>query len=751
VRRPGRWALALLLAAPGALRAQPVAGTVAAAESQEPLPAANVYWLGTAIGTAADIDGRFAVPPPPQWPARLVASFVGFKPDTLLLSLPPTQPIAFRLRWAAAMGPVEVVERAQGVQLSTRTIGATETIGAKELKRAACCDLSESFETNATVDVSYSDAVSGAKTIRMLGLDGRYAQLSLENIPFVRGLSAASGLTLLPGTWIKDINLSKGVGTAVNGPNAITGQIDLCLVDPLDHPPLLVNLYGNTQGRTEANVHLAQRTGAHSANLLLLHGNRFQRAMDQNGDGLLDMPRTGRINIMDRWRYQSERRNAQASLRVVDDLREGGQADMGGADPAMSHPHGHNGPYTIEARNRMVDGFGKYGWVFAGHPTASIGLLFAVRRHESTMRYGLRRYDGLQQSAYANAVFQQLLRDGNDQLKAGLSFQYDDYDEVFLNDTVQRIDAGRTERMPGLFAEHTLKRGALTVVSGLRADWNTRFGGALSPRLHAKYDLGPLTVVRASVGRGFRAANPLAEQPAVMASSRRVLLSDSLRFERAWNLGASVLHKFKWLQRKWAVGIDLYRTAFTAQLVADLDRSPQQLALYMSRGPAYANSVLVDAQVELLRGLLFKGSYRYYDVRTTYDGRLLERPFTPAHRGLLDLSYATPNDRWRFDAALNLFGPSRIPSTAANPAWYRLMERAPAYETLHLQATVALGDWELYAGGENLTSSLQRYQAIAPNDPFGPYFDASLIWGPTNKAMGYAGLRWTPKPRNHKP
>ncbi|MBK7383363.1 MAG: TonB-dependent receptor [Flavobacteriales bacterium] len=707
------------------------------------LPGANVHWSGTSIGTSTDANGHFMIEQdPPQWPAQLVVSFVGFRSDTLAVPGPTSTPLSFALRSTIELRDVEVVERVQGTQLSTRTINATESIGPKELKRAACCDLSESFETNATVDVSFSDAISGTKTIRMLGLDGKYAQMSLENIPFVRGLSSSSGLTLIPGTWINNINLSKGTGTAVNGPNAMTGQIDLCLVNPLDQPPLFVNLYGNSQGRLEANIHTAQRTGKYSSNLLLLHGNWFDREMDQNNDGFMDMPRTRRVNVMDRWMYLGERKSGQVTLRVVDDQRLGGQSLEHLSGEAAHQYHLGRGLYTIDVTNRMVDGFGKHGWIFKNDPTKSIGLIVAVRQHEVDSRYGVRRYEAAQHSAYGSIVYQQLLGDGNDQIKAGLSMQYDDYDERFTNDTLPVLDLGRTERMPGAFAEHTLKRGRFMLVTGVRVDVNDLYGTVASPRVHAKYDLGPLTTVRASIGHGFRTSNPLAENAAVMASSRKVVVGP-LDMERAWNLGASVLHKFKWLDRKWAIGMDAYRTFFTAQVVTDLDRDPGTLAIYMLDGRSYANSLLVDVQVDLTRNVQLKTSYRFYDVRNTFDGRELERPFTPSHRGLIDLAISDNKDRWHFDINLNIFGESRIPSTAANPEGLRLPVHAPAYSTLHAQLTRVFGVLEVYLGAENITSTLQQRQIIAPDDPFGPNFDASLIWGPTNKAMLYGGLRYT--------
>jgi len=714
----------------------------------ERIPGASVGWLGTTVSAVTDVDGMFAIAQPDAWPAKLVVAAVGFRNDTLNFDVTPTKALRVALGAVQELKSAEVVERVSGTQLNSRTTINLETIGQKELKRAACFDLSESFETNATIDVNYADAVSGTKTIRMLGLDGRYAQISMENLPFIRGLSSNYGLTLLPGTWIQDINLSKGIGTAVNGPNAMTGQIDLCLRDPAAEGPLFINLYGNSQGRAEANVHTAQSTGKNSDNILMLHGNLFQQDMDQNADGFLDSPRSKRINVMDRWLYRTERRTIQLGARYVYDERIGGVTTR--TADTLSDVLVH-APYNVNIRNEMIDVFGKHGIVFKNDPSKSIGFLFTARKHDVGSLFGERNYTGTQESLYASAVYQMLLGTGTDQLKAGVTFQFDDYSEAFRpNMTAADSTFGRTERMPGVFAEYTRKREKLALVAGIRADANSVYGNTVSPRVHAKYDFGPLTNLRFSLGHAFRTANPLIENSSVLASSRTVVIEGPLGMERSWNFGASFLHKFKMLDRKWVFGVDLYRTEFVEQLVTDLDRSPQTIAFYMLDGPSYANSLLTDIQVELGRRFDFKVSYRYYDVRTTYDGVMRQRPFTPSHRGLIDLAYSDLKDKWRFYITLNLFGEGRIPNTASNPAEYRFAERSPAYTTMHAQISRTVGTWEFYIGGENLTSTLQNQQIIAANDPYGPYFDASLIWGPTNKAMLYGGLRFNiaKKPKN---
>jgi len=702
-----------------------------------PLPDARVGWAGGAA-VMSDSTGHFSLPAPEHWPAVLVTSSFSTTPDSLLLKAAPKGPLTVTVDGSVQLAAAEVSERQASTRLSLQSLQAIESIGARELKRAACCDISESFETNATVDINYSDAVSGTKTIRMLGLDGKYAQISMENIPFVRGLSSNSGLTLVPGPWIQSINVSKGIGTAVNGPNAMTGQIDLCLLDPASAPTLFTNLYANSQSRTELNVNAAQHLGKAGDNLLMVQGNLMQRELDDNGDGFRDQPLTKRFNILDRWMQRTDNRTTQVILRYVKDLRNGGQTD---AAPFGETSGGKR--YAVDIDNEMTDLIVKNGWIL-NDPGKSIGILTAFRNNTITSVFGDRNYQGAQRSGYANAVYQQLMKH-DDQIKAGASFQFDDYDEIFRQTPAQRMDLGRTERMPGIFAEYTRTRNRFIMVAGLRADYNSAYGNAVSPRLHLKYDIAPLTTIRFSGGSGFRSANPIMENAAALASSRRVVIEGDLGFERSWNTGVSLLHKFKWFGKKWSVALDAYRSDFTAQVVADMDRDPQVLAIYMLSGPSYANSLLADVQVQLSKQWEMKASYRYYEAETTYDGALRERPLVPSHRGLLDLGYVAKDEKWRFDITLNGFGPARLPSTASNPEEYRLGDRSPAYATLNAQITRVLGAWEIYLGGENLSGTLQQRQILSPDDPFGPYFDASMIWGPTNMQMAYFGLRFTLK------
>jgi hypothetical protein len=423
-----------------------------------PLPGASVFWAGTIIGTATDAVGHFTIAAPDQWPSTLVTTYVGYRNDSLQVNASPTAALHITLEAAIELKAAEVTERQNSTLLSTRTTLNQEQITGRELKRAACCDLSESFETNATVDVSFADAVSGTKTIKMLGLDGKYALISTENIPFIRGLSSSYGLSLLPGPWIQGINVSKGNGPVVNGYSSMTGQIDLTMLQPRSADPLFVNLYGNDQGRMEANVSTAQSLGKRWHNLLMLHGNLQDTRLDENRDGFLDTPLGRRINVMDRVQFEGDGSDAHIGVRYVLDERTGGQSEFRRGETTATPLYG------LGIDNEMIDLFGKRGFIFKSDATKSIGMIGSLRRHTVSSFFGERGYEGTEMSGIFTAIYQQLLGDGNDQIKAGLSFSYFDYDEQYRSGDSADVDStfGRTERIPGAFVEHTLKARSFT-------------------------------------------------------------------------------------------------------------------------------------------------------------------------------------------------------------------------------------------------------------------------------------------------
>ena len=193
-------------------------GTILTKEGTQdlPLPGASIYWLGTQEGTTSDEEGKFNLPLQKSID-QLIISYIGFKTDTVQIQnkkkiihfLIPSE--------AETLDEVTLTQRRKAIQKSYLEAQNIVNVNSAELLKAACCNLSESFETNPSIDVNFSDALTGTKQIKMLGLTSPYLLITEENIPMVRGASQAYGLTFTPGTWIESIQITKGTGSVANG------------------------------------------------------------------------------------------------------------------------------------------------------------------------------------------------------------------------------------------------------------------------------------------------------------------------------------------------------------------------------------------------------------------------------------------------------------------------------------------------------------------------------------------------------
>jgi len=314
------------------------------------LPAANVYWANTTQGTAADEQGVAHVAFYEKLPHELVVSYIGFHNDTILVQDRNKKHYYTFLVNEEVLDAVEIIRKKRSQFISVINPIKTEIMGEDELRKAACCDLSESFETNASVDVSYSDAVTGAKEIRLLGLDGVYVEMLQENVPALRGLATPFGLSYVPGPWMSAIHISKGAGTVLNGHESITGAINFKYKQPLETDPFLLDLFANHLGRYEANVvsgiDISKKTGT----VLAVNVGGLHHEFDDNDDGFLDKPQYDRVNIMNRWKFLGKRANGQFLINYMFDDRTSGQV---GLDPEVAmviHSQASHQFNTIEHR-----------------------------------------------------------------------------------------------------------------------------------------------------------------------------------------------------------------------------------------------------------------------------------------------------------------------------------------------------------------------------------------------------------------
>lgn len=701
------------------------------------IPGAVVRWENFRLGTQTTLNGAFELQWPDSFPAILEIRATGYKGKKIQFTAKATAPIVVQLENANdTLGVVEIKEVQNATEfLFFPTING-ERLTARSQLKAACCNLSESFETNPSVDAAMTDAVSGAKKIQLLGLDGVYSQIMFENLPLIRGLSSSYGLTYVPGTWVKSILITKGTGSVVNGYESISGQLNVDLLKPDEaQDPLFFNLYANQFGRYEMNVHLNKSINESVGTTLLAHGSTMKQRNDNNHDGFLDQPTYDQLNFMNRWYWQkNDRAEGQFGVRAVYDDRRGGQFLFD-----KSRDYGTNTYYGIGIRNIQAEVFNKTGFVFE-KPGRSLGTMFSARYHKQDMFFGLRTYEGEQRSLYVNLIWQDIIRTTDHIIKAGTSFIYDDYIQQYMNASYDR-----TEIVPGVFVEYS---GHLTrkfsMVAGVRGDYHNLAGMQVTPRLHLKYDPKENTAIRISGGKGFRMANVFTESSMLFASSRQITVSPDLEAEIAWNYGGSVQQKFQLFKHEAIFVVDFFRTDFVNQVLYDFD-TPGQLKIYNLKGKSFANSFQADLSVEPTDRFFIRLAYKFYDVKALYDGEIKQRPLTAQHRAFANLAYALPYDKWMFDFTAKWIGPARIPrhtlsstgptEVIAPEAWTQ------GYFIFNTHVVKKLRRFEIYAGVENIANFMQPNPIIGAANPFGSDFDASLVYAPTDGRTIYAGLR----------
>ncbi|MGB5553016.1 MAG: TonB-dependent receptor [Flavobacteriaceae bacterium] len=706
------------------------------------LSGANVYWMNSQIGTITNEEGLFSIPYKKEYD-KLIISYIGFESDTLTINEPKM--VHHSLRPSNVLDEVVVQKKRDQVQKAYFSAQNVVTVNSAELLKAACCNLSESFETNPAIDVNFNDALTGTKQIQMLGLTSPYLLITQENIPMVRGASQAFGLTFTPGTWVESIQITKGAGSVVNGYESISGQINTELVKPLTDNPLFVNGYYNVNGRMELNTHLNKKLTDKWSAGLYIHGNRRDQKEDGNGDGFLDAPLGNQINVMNRWQYQNPETGwvSFINLRFLNDEKQVGQVDFNPSFDKLT-----TNSWGSEIDTRRFDSSIKLGYVFPELPFQSFGFQASYSMHMQDSYFGLKRYDIDHESVYSNLIFNSIIGDTRNKFKTGLTFAYDGYDEL-----VNSQDFGREDASAGAFFEYSYENlEKLSLTAGLRVDTHNRLGTFFTPRLHVRYTPWERGSLRASFGRGRRAANIFAENQQLFATSRSIQLLDTggsiygLDPEDAWNYGVSFLQGFTFFNRPGNITLDFYKTDFVNQVVVDWE-NPRAVSFYNLEGKSFANSFQFEVNYEIVKNVELRTAYKYYDVQTDYRSGSLQKPLQAQHRFFANLGYQTmlteKGSQWRFDYTLHSQGKQRLSNTDVNPPQYRLGDFAKGYSLMNAQVTKVFSPkFEIYLGGENLTNFMQSNPVLGADDPFGANFDTSIVYAPIMGRMFYAGFRY---------
>ena len=619
----------------------------------------------------------------------------------------------------------------QNVTITSRRSGTRRMGGAvngvlinrEELFKAACCNLGESFTTNPSVDVNYSDAATGAKQIKLLGLSGTYVQMLTENLPKFRGAAAPYSLDYVPGPWMNSIQVSKGSSSVRNGYESITGQIDIEYLKPDNDEGVTVNLYGGTLGRLEANadanVHLDDKL---STEILAHYQDDFGHH-DVNNDGFLDQPNVRQWNLQNRWKWKGTHYMFHGGFGIVKEKREGGQTEHTVSHSQQPTPNTQH-LYKIGINTERYEGYMKHAFILDPEHGTNIAVMGNASMHLLDANYGEKHYSVNQKNAYAQLLFETNFNEQHN-LSTGLSLNYD---------YLTRDDK---ETTPGIYAQYTYNlNDKIVAMAGIRADHSSRYGTFVTPRFHLKLTPSEIVSLRLSAGKGYRTVHALAENNNLLASGRQLVIDD-LEQECAWNYGISSSFYIPLFDKTLKLNAEYYHTHFSQQAVIDYDSNPSLIRITNLDGKSYSNTVQVDATYPIVKGLELTAAWRWNDVKCTYGGELMEKPLTSKYKGLITASYKTPLGLWQVDATLQLNGGGRMP-TPVNGLWD---ERFQGYEQVSAQITRWFRHFSIYIGGENLTGFRQKQTIINAADPWSATFDPTMVWGPVHGAMFYAGVR----------
>ena len=672
--------------------------------------------------------------------------------------------------------------RQSGTYLSKQKPVRTEVISAAGLCKMACCNLAESFENSASVTVGYSDAVTGARQIRLLGLSGVYTQMLDENRPVMKGLAAPFGLSYVPGQWLESIQIAKGATSVINGVESMTGQINMEHRKPTDEKPLFINFSTMNDTKTDFNIASSLQLNDAWSTVLLGHVSGNFISMDENGDGFLDDPKQLQFNLSNRWLYYAlSGVQVRFGVRAIHDTRRGGQYEPRMRKNGKMSMWGQPGydyesymadmstPWGSDILNRSIGGYLKVGVPLNDDNSQNIAAVLDYTYYDMDSYFGASSYLAGQHSAFVNLLYQNEINESH-KFTLGLGAASDFYRETLervipyntsMNSKLEGV--GTTLANLGIFGEYTFHAGdKFSSILGLRGDWYFNDGFHVSPRLTLKYTPVESVVLRANAGRGLRWSTPLTDNIGVFSTTKAFHGDfDSHILEDAWTFGGNVSYYFKLGASDNAyVSFDYFRSQFVEQEMVDYEHFADVIDFYslgsLDKGRSFTDSFQLDFSCEPVERFTITLTGRYTNAKTSLADKvgLVEKPMTSRYKGVLNLQYATNLNKWIFDFTASVNGPCRVYDfmkdlTDAQGNLLYKKGLTPVYPLLYAQITKRFKGVDIYLGGENLTNYRQKKVIVGDRDADGKFlpghgnFDASCIWGPLMGIKVYAGLRFT--------
>ncbi|WP_316753199.1 TonB-dependent receptor [Pedobacter gandavensis] len=735
-----KYVIYLGLLSPLGTLAQTIKGKVVD-ENQQPIPRATIVWLQEKKGVTTNATGQFSIDKLPG-NHKLVASHSGYQKDTIELG--NTDTVLFILKEKNNLKEVRVTAGKAGTLLSNLSPVKTEILTSTELKKAACCDLAGCFETQSTVQPQTTNVITNAKELRILGLSGVYNQVLIDGFPMIQGLTFTYGISGIPGTLVENIHISKGANSVLQGYESISGQINVETKKPNPSEKLFANIYVNSFLEKHLNLNTSFKAGKWKS-LLAFHTVQPAKKTDRDNDNFLDLPLLTRYMVLNKWKLGLEKDwgwSAEFALRYLHENRVGGQTFFD-----ADRDKGSDTVYGNTVSLNQPEMWAKTSYRFNDIHRVSV-YTSAFHQNQSSY-FGALSYKAKQSNAFVNLQYE-LSNTENHTLKTGISFKSLNLKEdiLFTSTIIPRTYDGnyrRNENVAGVFAENmlTFLDGKLTWIAGIRADHHNKFGWYATPRTLLKYDPTSTLTLRGNIGTGWRTVNFFSENIGLLASSRDILFLEELKPEKALNMGVNVTQKFEFGAISGHISMDYYRTNFQNQIFPDYDTDPTKAFVRNFTGKSVSNGFQTDLFMKLFKRYEFKAGYNFLDVYRMNNGVKEVLPFNARHKVLTAFSYKPLTNKFHADVNVHWFGKQRLPDTKLNPVPYQRPDYSENYTTVNGQFTYVFKAFEIYTGCENIFNFRQHQPILSWQNPFGPQFDTSSVWGPTRGREFYFGVRFS--------
>lgn len=706
---------------------------------KETLDGAVVKWINTRIGTVTENGGKFCIDAESISDRKLIIIFAGYKTDTVEIG--DKNYIEVYLYNNATTKTIDVEGQVGTSFISDEHI-KTEVITQMELKKDACCDLSGCFGKNASVDVAVTDILTNTKELKVLGLEGSYTQILIDNMPMMTGLVTKFGVSSIPGSLINKITISKGSNSVIQGYESISGIMNVLLKDFSSSEKLFVNGFLNSALEPQFNLNAATKIRKWNT-LFAFQTVQESRRVDENNDGFLDMPLTRRYMFYNKWNYGSlekgDNTNAMIGLKYLDERRTGGQKNFKYDENLGS---GNIYGQTVDLQNG--DAYVRFSHTFENEKQVKVFMTSGY--FDQLSYFGTTRYEGKQRNFSVNALYEFPV-DKKSYLRFGASYKYENINEdISLPTYTGKTYAGnydKLESVPGVYTEGSFefKELDLSLIGGLRADYHNEYNTIMTPRFLVRYQLTANTVIRASFGTGFRTVNPLSEYPSFLASGKDIKGLRDIKPEKTINYGIDILQYFVIGGASGNINFDFYKTIFNNKVIAECDAMPY-MYMFTNFENAGSNVFQVESSVNFLQNLDFKLAYKYIDLYYFKNGIRLEQPFNSKHRLLSGITYTAPGNSWILNLTMQWFGRQNLPATDKYPVQYQRQNESDSYTLMNVQLTKNFKYFETYIGIENVLNFTQSNPIISADNPFDKNFDTSFIWGPTRGRDFYVGFRY---------